>query len=117
MSYSVEFPQATGLASRDRYPALLVSDKRRDDDRSLARRTLVSLHALWDISPGMRLNAEKQPKYGPTTAAFGVHRSTVSDSVLHQLVVLLGLPHTTRRRASRGLHKDVRDEPRRSSNP
>jgi len=32
MSDGVELPQATGLASRrHRYPALLLSDKRRDD--------------------------------------------------------------------------------------
>ena len=53
----------------------------------------IAMHSLWAISPKMRPNAEKQPKYGPTTAAFGAHRSTVIDSVLNQLVALLTAPN------------------------
>ena len=40
-----------------------------------------------------RIDAEKWPKYRPTTAAFGAHRSTVIDSVLNQLVALLTAPN------------------------
>ena len=40
-----------------------------------------------------RIDAEKWPKYRPTTAAFGAHRSTVINSVLNQLVALLTAPN------------------------
>src|SRR5262245_40739858 len=62
--------QIANLSSSNRQPAFAFKDVCRS-----GRSDPVAMHSLWDISPKMRPNAEKRPKYGPTTAAFGAHRS------------------------------------------
>jgi hypothetical protein len=72
----------------------------------------IAMHSLWAISPKMRPNAEKRPKYGPTTAAFGAHRSTVIDSVSESTGCVVDCPKQRDATRRVGFHKDVRDESR-----